>query len=71
MWSAIASALAAALSYFFGKKKQINDAKNSPEMVANAKANAESKRQDEIETTVLKASTDEKSLEDLRRAASE
>lgn len=71
MWSAIITALASALSFFFGRKKQSDDAKNSPEMTANAKATAESKRQDEIETTVLKASTDEKSLEDLRRLSAE
>lgn len=72
MWSAIASAIASLLATLFGRKKAQEDRKNSPEMVANVKANDEQKRQDEIETQIIKAQNgDEKALEDLRRASAE
>jgi hypothetical protein len=70
MLSNILSFLGTLLSYVLGRKARADEARNSPEMVANAKARDEVKRQDEIETTIIKASqNDPKALEDLRRMA--
>jgi hypothetical protein len=64
------TALLSAIQAFLGLRKNQFDAKNSKDMVSNAKARDEAKRQDDVEETINKATQgDEKSLQDLRRLA--
>ncbi len=72
MWGSIISGLLSILASIMGRKKNREEAMNSPEMKANQEARDEVKRQDEIETEVIKAlHEDETSLQDLQRRAAE
>lgn len=72
MFSSILASVMSLLSSFFKWKVDKGALDNTPAMEANQVAHDEVVRQDLVETQVDKAlQHDEKSLEDLRRAASE
>lgn len=72
MWSSIISGLISIFASLWGRKVSRESAMNSPEMKANQEARDEIKRQDEVETEVIKAlNKDETSLKDLQRRAAE
>lgn len=72
MWGTIIAAVTSAIASLLGIRRDTLNRKNSPEIIANEKAKDEVKMEDHDREIIANASKgDAKSLEQLRREASE